>query len=276
MLVNMCEILQKSREGKYGVVAPNICHEDSARAAIQVAEENNAPIILDVIFNVTPDIELLGKIVRDMAEKATVPVALNLDHGGTFEQAMIAIRAGFSSIMVDRSSLPYEQNVAEVSELVKIAHAVGLSVEAELGHVGVGAQYDEDRNAGLTDPAQAKAYVEATGVDALAIAIGTAHGKYVGTPYLDFDLLEKIYAEVDVPLVLHGGSGSGDKNLAKATSMGITKVNIGTDLFQAGIDNLVAHHEELKRAHLGYELMAEGYKAKLLHYMKLFNQCDKA
>lgn len=276
MLVNMCEILQKSREGKYGVVAPNICNEDSARAAIQVAEENNAPIILDVIFNVTPDIELLGKIVRDMAEKATVPVALNLDHGGTFEQAMIAIRAGFSSIMVDRSSLPYEQNVAEVSELVKIAHAVGLSVEAELGHVGVGAQYDEDRNAGLTDPAQAKAYVEATGVDALAIAIGTAHGKYVGTPYLDFDLLEKIYAEVDVPLVLHGGSGSGDKNLAKATSMGITKVNIGTDLFQAGIDNLVAHHEELKRAHLGYELMAEGYKAKLLHYMKLFNQCGKA
>ena len=191
MLVNMCEILQKSREGKYGVVAPNICNEDSARAAIQVAEENNAPIILDVIFNVTPDIELLGKIVRDMAEKATVPVALNLDHGGTFEQAMIAIRAGFSSIMVDRSSLPYEQNVAEVSELVKIAHAVGLSVEAELGHVGVGAQYDEDRNAGLTDPAQAKAYVEATGVDALAIAIGTAHGKYVGTPYLDFDLLQK-------------------------------------------------------------------------------------
>ncbi|RGV98409.1 class II fructose-bisphosphate aldolase [Ruminococcus sp. AF14-10] len=276
MLVNMCEILQKSREGKYGVVAPNICNEDSARVAIQVAEENNAPIILDVIFNVTPDIELLGKIVRDMAEKATVPVALNLDHGGTFEQAMIAIRAGFSSIMVDRSSLPYEQNVAEVSELVKIAHAVGLSVEAELGHVGVGAQYDEDRNAGLTDPAQAKAYVEATGVDALAIAIGTAHGKYVGTPYLDFDLLEKIYAEVDVPLVLHGGSGSGDENLAKATSMGITKVNIGTDLFQAGIDNLVAHHEELKRAHLGYELMAEGYKAKLLHYMKLFNQCDKA
>ena len=276
MLVNMCEILQKSREGKYGVVAPNICNEDSSRAAIQVAEENNAPIILDVIFNVTPDIELLGKIVRDMAEKATVPVALNLDHGGTFEQAMIAIRAGFSSIMVDRSSLPYEQNVAEVSELVKIAHAVGLSVEAELGHVGVGAQYDEDRNAGLTDPAQAKAYVEATGVDALAIAIGTAHGKYVGTPYLDFDLLEKIYAEVDVPLVLHGGSGSGDENLAKATGMGITKVNIGTDLFQAGIDNLVAHHEELKRAHLGYELMAEGYKAKLLHYMKLFNQCDKA
>lgn len=276
MLVNMCEILQKSREGRYGVVAPNICNEDSARAAIEVAEENNAPIILDVIFNVNPDIAALARIVRKMAEKATVPVALNLDHGATFEQAMMAIRSGFSSIMVDRSSLPYEQNVAEVAELVRIAHAVGVSVEAELGHVGSGEQYDADRNAGLTDPKQAKAYVEATGIDALAIAIGTAHGKYVGTPYLDFELLEKIYKEVDVPLVLHGGSGSGDENLAKATQMGITKVNIGTDLFQAGIDNLVAHHKEIKRAHLGYQLLADGYKKKLLHYMKLFNQCQKA
>ena len=276
MLVNMCDILKKSREGKYGVVAPNVCNEDSVRAAIEVAEENRAPLILDVLFAVNPDIPLFAKICTAMAEKATVPVALNLDHGGCFEHAMIAIRSGFSSIMVDRSSLPYDENVKEVSELVKIAHAVGVSVEAELGHVGSGDQYEADRNAGLTDPAQAKAYVEATGIDALAIAIGTAHGKYVGTPYLDFELLEKIYNEVEIPLVLHGGSGSGDENLAKATSMGITKVNIGTDLFQAGSDHLVAHHEELNRAHLGYQLMADGYKAKLLHYMKLFNQCGKA
>ena len=276
MLVNMCDILKKSREGRYGVVAPNICNEDSARAAIEVAEENKAPLILDVIFSVNPDITLLAKIVKELAEKAEVPVALNLDHGATFEHAMIALRSGFSSIMVDRSSLPYEQNVAEVAELVKIAHSVGVSVEAELGHVGSGEQYEADRNAGLTDPGQAKAYVEATQVDALAIAIGTAHGKYTGTPYLDFELLEKIYKEVEVPLVLHGGSGSGDENLAKATRMGITKVNIGTDLFQAGIDNLVAHHNEINRAHLGYKLMEDGYKEKLLHYMKLFNQCGKA
>ena len=188
MLVNMCDILKKSREGRYGVVAPNICNEDSARAAIEVAEENKAPLILDVIFSVNPDITLLAKIVKELAEKAEVPVALNLDHGATFEHAMIALRSGFSSIMVDRSSLPYEQNVAEVAELVKIAHSVGVSVEAELGHVGSGEQYEADRNAGLTDPGQAKAYVEATQVDALAIAIGTAHGKYTGTPYLDFEL----------------------------------------------------------------------------------------
>lgn len=276
MLVNMTDILRKSREGKYGVVAPNICNEDSARAAIEVAEEKWAPVILDLIFNVSPDIPLLASLVRKMAEKATVPVALNLDHGATFEHAIIAIRSGFSSIMVDRSSLPYEENVAEVAQLVKIAHAVGVSVEAELGHVGSGENYDVDRNAGLTDPAQARDYVERTGVDALAVAIGTAHGKYVGTPHLDFDLLDAIYREVEVPLVLHGGSGSGDENLARATRSGITKVNIGTDLFQAGIDNLLAHHGELKRAHLGYALMAEGYKAKLAHYMELFGQCGKA
>jgi fructose-bisphosphate aldolase class II len=276
MLVNMTDILGKSREGKYGVVAPNICNEDSARAAIEVAEANRAPVILDLIFNMNPDIPLLAKMVREMAERATVPVALNLDHGSTFEHAMIAIRSGFSSIMVDRSSLPYEENVAEVSQLVKIAHSLGISVEAELGHVGSGENYDADRNAGLTDPRQAKAYVKQTGVDALAVAIGTAHGKYVGTPHLDFDLLHEIYNEVEVPLVLHGGSGSGDENLARATREGITKVNIGTDLFQAGIDNLVARHGELKRAHLAYSLMAEGYKAKLTHYMKLFNQCGKA
>ena len=208
MLVNMCDILKKSREGRYGVVAPNICNEDTARAAIEVAEENRAPLILDVIFNVNPDIPLFAHICGKLARKASVPVALNLDHGGC-------------------SSLPYEENVAEVAELVKIAHAVGVSVEAELGHVGSGEQYDADRNAGLTDPEQAKAYVEATGIDALAIAIGTAHGKYVGTPYLDFELLEKIYNEVEIPLVLHGGSGSGDENLARATRIGITKVNIG-------------------------------------------------
>ncbi len=276
MLVSMTDILKKSREGRYGVIAPNICNEDTARAAIEAAVENRAPMILDLIFNAAEDVPLLARAAAEMAGRAPVPVALNLDHGGTFEQAITAIRCGFSSIMVDRSSLPYEENVAEVAQLVKIAHAVGVSVEAELGHVGSGESYAADRDTGLTDPRQAREYVERTGVDALAVAIGTAHGKYVGTPHLDFALLRAIYEEVEVPLVLHGGSGSGDENLARATREGITKVNIGTDLFQAGIDNLLAHHGELKRAHLGYRLLSEGYKAKLTHYMKLVDQCGKA
>ena len=276
MLVNMIDILKKSRMEHYGVVAPNICNEDSARAAIEVAEEQRAPIILDLIFNVNPNVPLLAKMVVEMAEHASVPVALNLDHGASFEHAMIAIRSGFSSIMVDRSSLPYKENVSEVRELVKVAHALGVSVEAELGHVGSGANYTEDRAAGLTDPKQARDYVEQTGVDALAVAIGTAHGPYIGVPHIDFDLLREIYNEVEVPLVLHGGSGSGDENLARATREGITKVNIGTDLFQAGIDNLVTKKDTTNRAHLGYKLMADGYKEKLTHYLKLFNQCGKA
>lgn len=276
MLVTMSEILRKSREGRYGVIAPNINNETTARAAIETAQELNAPVILDVIYAVNPDIHLLAQEVRYLAERAGVPVALNLDHGGTFEQAIDALRAGFSSIMVDRSAKPYEENVAEVAELVKIAHAAGVTVESELGHVGVGANYDVDGSSALTDPAQAAEYVERTGVDALAIAIGTAHGPYKGTPHIDFDRLAECYKAVDVPLVLHGGSGSGDENLARAAREGITKINVGTDLFQGGLNNLLAHYQELTRANNAYDLMAEGYKAELARYMRLVGQEGKA
>lgn len=276
MLVPMTEILRKSREGAYGVIAPNINNETTARAAIEVAAELDAPVVLDVIYGVTPDIHLLAREVTYLAERVDVPVALNLDHGGTFEQAVDAIRAGFSSIMVDRSSKPYEENVAEVAELVRIAHAAGLSVEAELGHVGVGANYEVDGVTALTEPDQAADYVARTGIDALAIAIGTAHGPYKGTPHIDFDRLAECYRAVDVPLVLHGGSGSGDENLARAAREGITKINVGTDLFQGGLDNLLAHHTELTRANNAYDLMAEGYKRELARYMRLVGQDGKA
>ena len=169
--------------------------------------------------------------------------------------------------------MPYEENVAEVAELVKVAHAVGVSVEAELGHVGQGLQYAVDRDAALTDPAQAKDYCDKTGIDMLAVAIGTAHGEYKGTPYLDFDRLHQIFDAVKVPLVLHGGSGTGDENLAKATREGISKVNLATDLYKAGAAAVI--EEEPNHGMQMYELLAEGYKAKLVHYMKLFNQCNR-
>ncbi len=276
MLVTMKDILIKSREGKYGVVAPNVSNEDTARAAIEAAEENRAPIVLDILYKVNPDIPFFAHICIEMAHHASVPVAINLDHGGTFEQAIIAIRAGFSSIMVDRSSLAFEDNIAEVKKLVDIAHAVGVTVEAELGHVGSGANYAQDGVTGFTDPAQAAEYVERTGVDALAIAMGTAHGKYVGEPKLHFDILKACYEAVDVPLVLHGGSGSGDQNLARATREGITKVNIGTDLYQAGIDALVANADKLQRANNAYDVFREAYKQKLVYYIKLFRQDNQA
>lgn len=159
---------------------------------------------------------MLGRIIEQMAIRASVPVAIQLDHGAKFSDAILAIRSGFTSIMVDRSSCPFEQNVAEVADLVRIAHSVGVSVEAELGHVGFGESYAADRDAGLTNVAEATEYVERSGCDALAVAIGTAHGIYKGVPHLDFDRLAELNAAVSIPLVLHGGSGSGDDNLVKA------------------------------------------------------------
>lgn len=230
-------------------------------------------MILDVGYSANCDINFFGHMVGALAKEADVPIAINLDHGAKYEHAIAAIQAGFTSIMVDRSTLPYEENVAEVAELVKVAHAVGVSVEAELGHVGQGLQYSVDRDAALTDPAQAKDYCDKTGIDMLAVAIGTAHGEYKGTPYLDFDRLHQIFDAVKVPLVLHGGSGTGDENLAKATREGISKVNLATDLYKAGAAAVI--EEEPNHGMQMYELLAEGYKAKLVHYMKLFNQCNR-
>jgi fructose-bisphosphate aldolase class II len=142
--------------------------------------------------------------------------------------------------MVDRSMLPYEENVRQVKEIVKIAHAVGVTVEAELGHVGMGDNYAVDGNTALTDPDQALEYIQETGVDCLAVAIGTAHGAYKGVPKLRFDLLEEINKKCNTPLVLHGGSGSGDENIHRACSMGITKVNIVNDLMQAAVRGVMS------------------------------------
>ena len=157
--------------------------------------------------------EETGEIAKFYARKyPEAVVALHLDHGGAFEEIMQALRSGYTSVMIDRSKLPYEENVREVREVVRIAHAMGVSVEAELGHVGTGTEYDKTRDSGLTHKEEARRFVEETGVDALAVAIGTSHGVYQGTPRLEFELLKEIAALVDVPLVLHGGSGTGDDN----------------------------------------------------------------
>jgi len=267
------DILVVAKANKFGVVAPNVCNETTIRAAIQVAEDLKAPIILDICDWHTQDMVLLGRIAEYMAVRASVPVAVQLDHGAKFSDAILAIRAGFTSIMVDRSSLPFEQNVAEVSDLVRIAHSVGVSVESELGHVGMGESYDEDRDAGLTNVAEAAEYVARTGCDSLAVAIGTAHGVYKGTPKLDFERLAELNAAVNIPLVLHGGSGSGDENLVKCIQGGITKINIAADLFIAGEKNL---KEDPRSAYFAFDKLADGYKAKLKYYMELFGETGMA
>ena len=269
MLITMKEMLDRASKENYGVAAPNVAHELDARAVLQAAEMMNAPIILDVAYGATPDIIFYGKYLTQLADKAAVPVAINLDHGGTYEEGVAAIAAGFTSIMVDRSTLPYEENVAQVRELVKVAHALNVSVEAELGHVGQGASYAADRDAGLTKPEQAVQYIKDTGIDMLAVAIGTAHGEYVGTPHIDFDRLVEIKKATNgFPLVLHGGSGSGDENLKKACQL----VNIYTDLAKAAVRQI----NEDGIPGMIWKSITDGIVKQISYYIELFGGKDKA
>lgn len=278
MLVSMKEILDRASQENYAVPAPNVSSELDARAMIEGAEDMNSPMILDVGWIQTADIMLFGSYLTRLAEEASVPIAINLDHGAEFAHAIMAIKAGFTSIMVDRSTLPYGQNVREVKELVKIAHSVGVSVEAELGHVGQGMDYAADRDAALTDPSQARQFIEETGIDCLAVAIGTAHGAYTGEPYLDYERLKEIKKAVgkNYPLVLHGGSGTGEEALAKVAGMGINKINICTDLFVAASEAIVKAKLTGNSCKRVYNIAKQGEKDLIVKYIELFGAKDKA
>ncbi|WP_297036289.1 class II fructose-bisphosphate aldolase, partial [uncultured Enorma sp.] len=219
-------------------------------------------------------------LVKTAAEASTVPVALHLDHGTSFDQVIQCIGNGFTSVMIDWSKHPLEENIAVTNQILSVARPLGISVEAELGKIG-GTEDNvtvSEREATFTDPAEAEYFVQQTGIRSLAVAIGTAHGKYPAgyVPHLDFDRLHELYNAVEVPLVLHGGSGSGDDNLARATREGITKVNVGTSLFSAGMQNLAEHVGELTRANLGYKMISDAYKAELIRHMELVGQVGKA
>lgn len=276
MLVAMKDILQSATKGNYAVPATNVSSELDVRPILEAAEELRSPIILGVGYRANPDIVFFGSYLRRLAEAVSVPVAIHLDHGGAFPQIIHAIQAGFTSVMYDCSTLPYEENVTNVKEVVKICHAVGVSVEAELGHVGQGSQYDIDRDAALTEPEKAKHYIEETGVDCLAVAIGTAHGTYSGAPYLDFERLAAIKQAVgaDFPLVLHGGSGTGNEALRKVAGMGINKINIATDMYRAACNSIL--QTDFKGNYYGvYKVMQAGIKAQALELIKLFGSNDR-
>ena len=276
MLISMIELMKKAREGHYCVPAIAVENEHSVRAAIKAAEEKRSPLIMISLFKVNPDICYFGRIVTDLAIRAGVPVAMCQDHGGTYEEAIWAIRAGFTDVMADRSTLPFEENIAQVSEIVRIAHAVGVGVEAELGHVGIATNYEVDGTSGFTVPAEAVEYVERTGVDALAVAIGTAHGVYKGVPKLQFELLRELREKVPVPLVLHGGSGTGEESLKRACRMGICKLNISNDLKRGAIGNLNENCKDGMGAYAMYPLLFEGYKNVAAGYMDLCGSAGKA
>lgn len=281
MLISMKYTLKEAREKGYCIPALGIGNEHNLRACLDAAEEKKSPVILLVMYGNNPDIEYFGRIATDLARRAAIPVSIILDHGAKYEHVVSAIRAGFTDVMLDCSSLPYAENVARVKEVVKVAHAVGVGVEAELGHVGSGSAGTEMHGEGVGDsvftvPAEAVDFVAETEVDALAVSIGTAHGAYKGTPKLQFDLLRQLREKVPVPLVLHGGSGTGDDNLMKACKMGICKLNIAYDLYRGGIDNLLAHDVTGNGAYGLYGLLAQGMKDAAEHAMEICGSVGRA
>ena len=276
MLCSMKELIDKANKDNYAIAAPNVSSELDARAALEAAEELESPVILDIATVSTPDLVFAGRYISELCRMASVPVALNLDHGLNFEHAIQAICGGFTSVMVDRSTLPFEENIAQVREIVKIAHSVGVSVEAELGHVGSGTNIKAPEEM-LTDPLMAARFIKETGVDCLAVAIGTAHGAYKKEPKLDFDRLVSIKEACGgFPLVLHGSSGSGDENIRKACRLGINKVNIANELFQGACRKLLAADLSGNGAYDLWNLAKEGYKETLRDRMQLYGCIGKA
>ncbi|MFY9378355.1 MAG: class II fructose-1,6-bisphosphate aldolase [Peptococcia bacterium] len=250
-LVSMKELLDKAEKGQYAVGAFNCNNMEIVKAIIAAAEAENAPVVIQASQGAIKyaGLDYIVALVTLSAEKSRVPVALHLDHGTDFAQAVRCIKSGFTSVMIDNSRFPLEENIALTKKVVEIAKAVGVSTEAELGKIG-GTEDDisvKDKDAVMTDPEEARIFVEQTGVDALAVAIGTAHGQYKFEPKLDFERLEKIRANTDVPLVLHGSSGVPDKDIRRAVELGIRKVNIDTNIREAfvrGIKKVIAERPE--------------------------------
>ena len=241
MLVNLKEILKIAEEEKNAVGMFNATGFDSLQAVIGAAEELNRPVIIAhaEVHNVYNDISFVGPAMIAAAQNAKVPVCVHLDHGTSTQMIYRALRIGFTSVMIDASALAYEENLRLTKEITEISHAMGVSVEAELGRLVTGESGStEIANAKpedfYTDPEEAKAFCKATGIDALAIAFGTAHGFYKSQPKLDFGVVEKCAAATGLPLVMHGGSGVSEEGFRKAIASGIRKINYYSYMSKAG------------------------------------------
>lgn len=275
MLVTLEEILKSAEEGKYGVGLFNMLNLEMARGIIEAAEEEKSPLILGVAEVHLPLIpfDYASLIMNKIAKEASVPVCLHFDHGTDYNKIVKAIDSGFSSVMYDGSALAYEENIANTKEISKIAHAKGVSVEAELGHVG-GAEggADDGCEEMYTKVEEVNDFIRRADIDALAVAIGTAHGQYKSKPKLDIGRLADIYAISEKPLVLHGGSGLSDDDFRNTIKNGIRKVNICTEMCVALREAYLksANHEILFND--GKEAVKEIVKGK----MQLFGSSNKA
>lgn len=275
-LVKMKDLLKRAEEKNIGCGAFSVGNMEMVKGAIRAAEELETPIILQIaeVRLKNSPLHLMGPMMVQAAKEAKVDVAVHLDHGLTFETVDKALELGFTSVMLDASTLPFEENIAKVKTVVEKAQKYGATVEAELGLVGGSEDGSCDHGIRCTDPDDAVVYARETGIDALAVAIGNAHGNYPVAPTLAFDVLAKIHEKVDIPLVLHGGSGITDKDFQRAISLGIRKVNIAT----ASFNSLTAHVEKYMASTDKYnffdlnEAMVQGTYENVKRHILVFNE----
>lgn len=239
-LVSTKELLLKAQAEGFAIGAFNCNNMEIVQAIVMAAEAEKAPVIIQASQGAIKyaGLHYIAGMTKIAANESNVPIALNLDHGTSFEQCVRCITAGFTSVMIDGSKLPLPENIALTNRVLSVANAVGVSVEAELGKIG-GTEDDivvSEKNAMFTDPQEAKHFVTETGVHSLAIAIGTAHGRYKGVPKLNFELLKEIRERIEVPIVLHGSSGVPDDAIREAISLGVCKVNIDTNIREAFVE----------------------------------------
>ena len=283
MLYTMKDLLKVAKVNKFAVPAFNICSYDMLKAIMEEVEEQNAPVILEI----HPDeISYLNDefvaAVKDYAHKSKVPVVIHMDHGGTINDVMRAIRNGYTSVMIDASVQDYEDNLEITKQVVALAHGVNVSVEAELGTIGNnGSAEGGSANIIYTDPDQAEDFVEKTGIDTLAVAIGTAHGLYPKdlTPKLNIELLKELNQRIDLPFVLHGGSGNPDSEVSEAVKYGVAKVNLSSDLksvFFDALRDILSKNPAMYEPNEVYPMANEKVKEVVRHKLSVLNTIGKA
>ncbi len=248
-LVPFKELLDDARKHHYTVAALNVLNLETAQAVAYAAEKSNSPVIMQVFHEHLghSGADYMAAIAEVLSKHISVPISLSLDHGQSYAQAVECIESGFSGVMIDLSADDYKKNVSETRKVVDIAHKKGISVEAELGKVISAESSAEEISKGMTDPDIAVRFIEDTGIDALAVSIGTAHGFYAEKPRIDFERLEKIIKSTDCPIVVHGGSNTPDEDIIQMVKLGICKLNIGTDLmmgFEQGIRKILASSQD--------------------------------
>lgn len=240
-LVSFNAMLEHARKHHYTVPAFNVSNMETVQAVVGAAEEKGSPLIIQLYH---ADLEYAGAefmVANSItaAQNIRIPICVSLDHGKSFEQAEKCIKAGFTGVMIDLSEDSFEKNINTTKQVVDYAHRHGVSVEAELGKIFDAAESNAVRNSGFTDPKEARKFVEKTGVDALAVSIGTAHGIYSSKPEINFELAEELVNTLNVPVVVHGGSNTPDEDIIRLCKIGVAKINIGTDLMQAYNDGIL-------------------------------------